>query len=69
MPKKRTASVTQPTLPITMRPTRLVIERQPDESTSDWEQTLDAIEADGLAAVTRQHDGSACITWPAGVLA
>lgn len=48
------------------RPRQLVLERQPDESLTAWEQTLAAIVCEGLATVTRQSDGSALISWPVG---
>lgn len=49
------------------RPRQIVLERQPEESLSQWEQTLATIARGGAATVTRQSDGSALICWPAGV--
>lgn len=46
---------------------QIVLERQPDESPTQWEQMLAAIARGGAAIVTRQSDGSALICWPVGV--
>jgi len=48
------------------RPRQILLERQPDESPAQWEQTLAVIVSGGVATVTRQSGDSALICWPAG---
>lgn len=48
------------------RSRQIVLERQPDESPTQWEQTLAVIVSGGVATVTRQSDDSALICWPPG---